>query len=158
MNTIRFYKGVIIALILLNLGSLSFLWLGRTKGDQSANQGQAAEFLIRELKLTPGQQEQFGTMRSEHRERLNFIQEHDRNLHNKFFEPLFLPTPDTTLVKSLADSIANLRREMELITFSHFMQLKQILSASQKEKFHNIFREALDRVMPPPPPLKKPGK
>jgi protein CpxP len=164
MNQLRFYKIIIIILVLLNLGTLSFLWFGKPRAGQEQGRGKSAKFLIRELSLTPGQQDEFGKLREEHRHRLMILQQQDSRLHDRFFEAIFLPVPDTLTSKILSDSIADVRRQMELLTFEHFRQLRQLLNDEQKNKFHRVFRQALEHVMPlpvpptappppPPPPL-----
>ena len=157
MNHNCFYKVIILVLVVLNLGTLAFLWFGPPRRVPDSPRGKAADFLIRELNLTTTQQEEFGTLRDGHREQLLNLQAQDRDLHDRFFEVIFLPTPDTLAAKILADSIADIRRQMELLTFNHFMQLQELLKKDQKVKFHQIFRQALERVMPlPEPPLPPP--
>ena len=151
MNNNRFFKGVILILVMVNCGTLAFLWFGRPRPEQIPVRGQAAEFLIHELELTPVQQDRFGKLREGHRDKLTILQEQDRKFHERFFETLFLTPTDTITASLLADSIAGVRRQMELLTFEHFSQLRQLLTEPQKMKFHQVFRQALDRVLPPPP-------
>jgi len=167
MNNSRFYKVVIVILVVLNIGTLTFLWFGHRRSGQDPERGQASKFLIRELQLTPGQQDEFGDLRDLHQKRLLELQERDRVLHDRFFEAIFLPVPDTLAATKIADSIADIRRQMEMLTFEHFNELRQLLTQKQIQKFHQIFRQALERVMPlpeppsapppPPPPAPPPG-
>ena len=164
MNTIRFYKAAIIILILLNLGTLTFLWISRPRPGQAAHRGRSEEFLIRELALTPKQQDEFGKLRDMHSEKLRMLQEQDRKLHDRFFDALFLPATDTLALDIISDSISDIRKQMELLTFEHFSQLRQVLTERQKVRFHQVFRQALERVMPmplppaPPPPPPPPPR
>ena len=125
-------------------------------------QGRSGEFLIRELNLTSSQQDAFGKLRDEHRDKLVLLQEQDRHLHDRFFDVLFQPVSDTLIVKELADSIAGIRRQMELLTFDHFRQLRQLLTEPQKLKFHRVFKQALEQAMPLPgsggPPMRNPRR
>ncbi|MEI7662398.1 MAG: hypothetical protein WCK34_09380 [Bacteroidota bacterium] len=155
MTKNSFYKVVIAILVVLNLGTLALLWLGPPK-EPVQLQGQAAGFLVRELGLSTAQQDEFGKLREEHHGKLMIIQEKDRKLHDRFFGALFLPVPDTSAVRILADSIADLKREIDLLTFDHFSRLRKLLSTGQQEKFHRVFRQALERAMPPPAPLSPP--
>ena len=161
MNNLKFYKIVIVILVILNLGTLTFLWIGHPRGSKVPKYGQAGEFLIRELSLNSSQQDNFGQLRDSHQKTLLALQERDRQLHDRFFEAIFLPVPDTLEVGIIADSIAGLRRQMEMLTFEHFNELRRLLTKEQTQKFHRVFRQALDRVMPipeppPPPPLPPP--
>ena len=152
MNNIRFYKVVIIILVVVNLSTLIFLWFGTPPTARVPVRGQATEFLNRELMLTPKQQDEFGKLSDENHERMLILQEQDRKLHYRFFETLFLPNADTSIAKIIADSITDLRMQMELLTYEHFRQIKQMLTEEQKHNFHRVFRQAIECVMPPPPP------
>ena len=156
MNSIRFYKTVIIILVILNLGTLVFLWLGRPGMQSNQSRREPSEFLIRELRLTPGQKEQFGKLRHNHLEQLQLLRNEDRKLHDSFFDALFLPVPDTLKASFLADSLIMIRKEMEMLTFRHFLELQKFLNDHQKTRFRKVFRNALDQVMPPPPPVPPP--
>jgi len=155
MNSIRLLKGIILILVLLNLGTLSFVWVNRHRSAEEPLRGDAARFLVHALDLTPEQQAQFGRMRAIHHQRLIHLQQLDRRLHDQFFGLLFNPVADSLTSLACADSISILRKQMELVTFEHFMKLRQILSEEQKVKFHKVFRQALDHVMstarPPAP-------
>ena len=154
MNNLRFCQIVIILLVVLNLGTMAFLLFGHPCKERVAQQGRSAEFLIRELGLSNTQQDEFGQLRDLHQDQLQVLQELDRKLHNRFFEMIFLPAADTLSLKILADSIAQVRIKTEMLTYEHFSELKKLLTLQQKEKFHRIFKLALEQVMPPPlPPL-----
>ena len=76
MNNLKFYKIVIVILVILNLGTLSFLWIGHSRGGQVPKYGQAGEFLIRELELTSLQQDNFGQLRDSHQKRQSILATH----------------------------------------------------------------------------------
>jgi len=165
MNHIRTYKIIIIILILLNAGTLSFLWIGRLRPFETESRGQSARFLIRELKLTPEQRDEFGRLREVHRGQLLELQEQDRILHDRFFEFVFIDQPDTAAMKALTDSVANLRKKMEILTYQHFRNLRRLLNKEQEDKFRAIFNQALEKTMPlpevpgvPPPPPPPPAR
>ncbi|MEI6681905.1 MAG: periplasmic heavy metal sensor [Bacteroidota bacterium] len=155
MNRIRLFKGVILILVLLNLGTLTFVWFQPRRPAEGPLRGDPARFLVQALDLTREQQEQFGRMRAIHHLRLITLQQHDRRLHDRFFGLIFNPGTDSLASFAYADSISAIRKQMELLTYEHFMKLRQILTEEQKVKFHKIFREVLDHVMstarPPAP-------
>jgi hypothetical protein len=102
--------------------------------------------------LTPRQKEQFGNLRHNHLEQLQLLRNEDQKLHDSIFDALFLPVPDTLKANLLADSLMLIRKEVEMLTFRHFLELQKFLNDNQKTRFRKIFRNALDQVMPPPPP------
>jgi len=157
MNTARFYQIVILILVLLNLGTLAFLWFTRPESGRQQRHERPSNLLLRELQLTPPQQDQFGRLRQEHLFRLRQLQKRERNLHERFFSEVLRPEPDTIRMKSLIDSMATLRGRMEMMTFNHFRQLAGLLNTEQKEKFDQLFWQVLDRAMPPPVPAEPPA-
>ena len=152
MNNTRFYKIIILILVLLNLGTLTFLVVHHPRFSPERMRGRSPDLLTRELMLDPRQQDEFGKLRYKHRERMFDLQEKDRKLHDRFFEVLFQPTPDTIAMRSLADSISEVRKQMELLTFEHFLRLRQLLNPDQQGKFHRVFKQALEHIMPLPAP------
>ena len=147
-----FYIVIIIILIILNLGTLSYIWLRHPGNDIHGQRRNAAEFLISELNLTSQQKGQFLRLREMHSLRMRVYQQKDRELHNRFFDQLRLLPENSLLIGQLADSMAMIRKNMEVLTFDHFRKIRQILSNEQKEKFDDIFHETLKLVLPPPPP------
>jgi len=152
MNNNRFLKIVIIVLILINLGTLGFIWFRTAKSDTSIRRSVAAGFLVKELDLSDAQRKEYFRMRRNHRITLWKLEEADQSLHSRFFNQLFSETPDLKMVHDLADSIAANRKKMELLTYEHFMHVRQILTPGQQEKFEKIFDEVISIVLPPPPP------
>jgi periplasmic protein CpxP/Spy len=152
MNNTRFLKIVIVVLILINLGTLAFLWFNKPGSGLSVQRPFAGGFLVKELGLSKSQRQEYFRLRRNHRLLLEQLQEKDHLLHNRFFEQLFSEVPDLKSVDDLADSIAGNRKKMEVLTYDHFMKVKQMLNPAQQKKFQEIFDEVLRMVLPPPPP------
>ncbi len=152
MEKTRFYQILIAILVLINIGTPSFLWFGRPDSQALNQQKESIEPFVRGLHLSPQQIIQFKSFRDDHLTQLYLLRMEDRRLHELFYDALFLPIPDTIAANRLADSLVLVRKKMELLTFSHFQQIQQILNNDQKTKFRTIFRGAVEQVMPPPPP------
>jgi len=166
MNNTKFLKSVIIILILINLGTLAFIWFNYPSFKPTDQHQFASGFLVKELELSKPQQENYFRLRGNHRKMLIQLQEHDKALHNRFFDQLFSEIPDSKSVGDLADSIAENRRKMEVLTYDHFMQVREMLTPEQQKTFERIFDEVIRMVLPPPPapplpppppPLPSPG-
>ena len=147
-----FYITLIVLLVLLNIGTLSFLWFNRPDRMERRQHRDVAQFLTKELRLNPQQKKQYRMIREDHRMMLQQFQEKDRELHSRFFDLLLSQPHDSTVAKSLADSMSRIRQQMDLLTFRHFKNIRQILDSDQQKKFDNIFHKTLQLVMPPPPP------
>jgi periplasmic protein CpxP/Spy len=148
-----FYLIIIILLVLLNLGTLTFIWVHRPGRDiNPMERRNVAEFLTRELELTPQQQKEFLRIRERHQQMMMVYQQQDQALHKRFFDLLLAVPTDTALASMIADSMALTRQGMEMLTFEHFSKIRDILSDEQKKKFDELFHETLKLVLPPPPP------
>ena len=152
MNNTRFLKIVIVLLILVNLGMMAFIWFNSPVSKPSDQPPFAPGFLVKELELSGSQQKNYLGLRGNHRKILGQLQERDKILHTRFFDQLFSEVPDSKSVQALVDSITENRRKMEVLTFDHFMQVRQMLTPDQQKKFEEIFEEVLRMVLPPPPP------
>jgi periplasmic protein CpxP/Spy len=157
------YIGLIFFLLLLNLGTILYIWLHRPPGQPVFRRQDASGFLIKELRLTEGQKQEYLMLRAVHRQAMQDLQEKDHALHNQFFDQLVIVPTDSGKVEKLADSIASIRVSMDRLTFSHFVAIRKILRPEQQQKFDKVFHEVLKLVMPlppeppPPPPPPPPG-
>jgi hypothetical protein len=146
------YQVIIILLIVINLGSLAFIWFHYPEKEKPAYRPAAPGFLIKELNLSGPQKVEYFRLRRNHREILRNLERRDRMLHQRFFDCLLLDIPDTLRIHALADSIAANRRQMELVTYNHFLNITKMLSPEQQKRFDVIFHEVLRMVLPLPPP------
>jgi len=157
MENTRFLKIIIIVLLLVNIATLSFMWVSHNRhggghmpppphGRGGPN---AFEFLVHELKLDEGQVKQFEEMRNKHHLNVQDIQEKSRDMHHRFFN--LLAKNDSTSAVPLADSMAQYQKQIELLTFNHFLQVRAICKPEQQKKFDTVINEAL-RMMAPKQP------
>jgi Spy/CpxP family protein refolding chaperone len=115
------------------------------------HEGEAASFLVKELGLTDIQQKEYALLRQEHHVKLEALNQHDKDLHNRFFDLASLEKHDTIAMDALSDSIAATRKKMEILTYDHFYRVMMILKPEQQQKFNLIFKDVLRMISPPPP-------
>jgi Spy/CpxP family protein refolding chaperone len=153
MDSNRFLKIVIVVLLIINIGTLGFMWVqhGHIGPPPPRGGEDVALFLTHELMFSKDQEKQFELLRTAHHEGVEQIQHGGRSLHDRFFDLIQQPTPDTLLVQQMADSIAAIQKEIELLTFHHFQKVRAICTPEQQKKFDEIIDEAL-RMMAPRPP------
>lgn len=154
MENTRFLKITIIVLLLVNIATLIFMLTGHKRHEGHIpppphGRAGAFEFLTQELKLDEAQIKQFDEMRKQHHENVRNVQEKSRDLHHRFFD--LLATSDSAGAVQLADSMAQIQKQIELLTFGHFKQVRDICKPDQQKKFDAVINEAL-RMMAPKPP------
>ncbi|MBP6732541.1 MAG: periplasmic heavy metal sensor [Chitinophagales bacterium] len=150
-NKVKLLYVVIVTLLLINTGTLAFIFIYGAPARQSGPR-EVSRWITEQLQLNEEQQEQYGQLQDEHRKNMDAIHEQDRNLHDRYFKLLQDPAADSALVSQLADSIALNRKQTELTTFYDFQKIRGICSPEQQKKFDQIIGEALRMMAPRPRP------
>lgn len=151
MKKDMFYRAVIIILLLLNLGTLGFMWMnGREHtGEHGHHPPRPDGIIITRLGLNEHQQEQFFTFRDEHHGQMVEIQQESSKLHKELFALLQQANADTVLKDSLLARIQILNLRKEEVTFHHFQQLRSILNPGQLDKFDDLVEDISQQIMGP---------
>jgi Spy/CpxP family protein refolding chaperone len=162
----KFLIWSILALIILNIGSLGLLWYKEvTKPlqpppplEQRVN---PEKFLENEMQLNKDQSEAFRELRRKHQEETGEIRRDIHRLSKDIVDELYKPKPDTARVTALSDEIGRKQAEFERALYNHFNNLKQICNPNQQEKLHKLLFELLDKTKldrPPQPPENRPDR
>lgn len=146
MKRENFLKRVIALLVLINIATLTYIWM--QKDSQQPRGEGALEYLTKELNLSDAQQQQFKALRDEHRASHKPLREKGKKLHDNFFDAL--KGNDSLLVDRLADSIAVFQKVQELSTFYHFKKIRAICTEEQKKQFDGLIKETMMKMAPPP--------
>ncbi len=152
MSAERFYKIVIVLLLLLNTGTLAFLWLGRPDTAPHPPRPEHDRIIVERLQLTADQQETFEALKHEHHTQILDIQRRSGMLHGELFRLLRSPEPDGPGKDSILALIQQTNLDKELVTYEHFKKLRQILNDSQKPAFDQLAADMSARIMAPHPP------
>ncbi len=164
MNRTRFLTWSVVLLLLLNAGTLLYLFMSHRmdKNERMSPPGKgSADFIVEKLKLDAPQQEQFADLRRQHQDAMYSIQKKDRELHDMYFGLLKSDDPDMAKVDSVSKLIAEQRSQLESATFDHFRQLRNICRDDQKKLFDATIDEIARSIAPkgprpegggPPPP------
>ncbi len=159
MENNRFLKITIIVLLLVNIATLAFMWTGKQHHEghmpppphPSQGPKEAFEFLTHELNFDEAQIKQFDALRKEHHENAQMIQEKSHKMHHRFFDLLKNLPADSVLSMQLADSMALYQKQIEILTFNHFKQVRGICKSEQQKKFDEVINQALEMMAPKPP-------
>jgi len=152
MTDTKFLRIIIVCLIVLNIGTLSYLLLNRPGNSRGpGGRERIIEFLSEELNFSSEQRAQVMKLHEENREQIEEIQAEDRKLHDHYFNYLNQNNPDSAVVDSMATLMSHKRKQIEIQTFYHFSMVRTICTEEQKAKFDRIINDAL-RMMAPRPP------
>jgi Spy/CpxP family protein refolding chaperone len=158
MNRSRLWIIIVVALLLVNTAVLAMLWFKRPPGGPPP--GGAKDFIVKELELTPAQQEKFDALREDHQDDVKRIMEGMKDLKDELAEKITAPQVDSAALNTLTSTISEKERQRDLSTFYHFRSFRSILNVSQQQKFDKILKQVL-RMMSPGvqrPPQGPPGR
>lgn len=154
---------IILALLVLNFGTLSFMWINRPPKPEHERMhegpgpehiehpGHPGEFLIHELKLNDTQQKDFEKLRDEHQKQMKQVFDDIRKNKDELFAMLSNPAADTNKISGLTDNIAKGQKQIELATYDHFKKVRALCDDNQKKKFDEIIGDVLKMMAMQPP-------
>ena len=145
----------VIGLLILNIVTVTFLWLGRSHpprfGQKTGRNGRppAAAFLVKELNFDEHQTASYDRLREVHHKKNEDLQDVLRQNREALFSGI--ATNDTS---KLAE-IGEIQKEFDRSTFLHFQEVRTLCRPDQQPKFDQIIGEVLrimGNKMPPPAP------
>jgi Spy/CpxP family protein refolding chaperone len=159
MPEVRFFKIIIIVLLIINIGTLGFLWLGRGPKEHDRHHpppgmgrppegGGAGAFLRESLQLTDKQESAYRSMREQHHETVMHIRDEMKQSKRALYA--LLKAPDRNAVQNeervQLDSLAAQQRRIEAITYEHFREVRTLCTPEQQTKFDDVIGEALEQM------------
>lgn len=153
-------KYAVAALLTLNGIVITFLFLNRRLPEAipmppsaPPTNGRIFDSIVTtRLQLTDKQQQQFETLKKEHRSQMRELDGEYRRLLESYFALLRDTAIDATKRDSLQKMIGQLHIQKASVTLSHFAALKSLCTPSQKMLFEGLIPE-LSRVILPPPKM-----
>ena len=151
MPEARFLKMVIIALLVLNIGTLGYLWTQHppTHPPEDGRHGEdAARYLRRSLRLTDAQEDRYRAMRRRHHASVEAIRGRIRAQKRDLYALMRAADTSAASVKAIAltDSLAIAQKEIEWITYAHFRELRALCTPDQQRDFDEVIGAALERM------------
>ncbi len=137
----------VVVLLLLNLGTLGFLFVQNSKmGGRGAD-----KLIIEGLGLSPEQIDTFETLKEEHQGQMRERDHLQKEAQKEFWGLLRQPNPDTTLTQSSLNRWSELEKQKRMLTFEHFKKIRAICNPEQQKRFDNLIDDISKALMPPPP-------
>jgi len=159
MNRNTLLTVAVIGLLLLNLGTLAFLFSGRHRPVPAGGPPRLDRMITEELHLNEAQQKQFERLKTEHHRRFVELDQREKQTRDQLLDLLKTDSPDTTKADSLMAALGQIRVERERLNFNHFRDLRAMCNAGQKSSFDDLMERLSDfinRSGPPGPPPPRP--
>jgi periplasmic protein CpxP/Spy len=126
----------IIGLLLLNLCTLGFLFLGRHHGKHPMPKHIIAE----KLNFDETQMKHYEELIHEHRSQIGSIEEKKINLRNQLYGQLLISN-QSALKDSLLQELGKNQMEVEAAHYQHFVKIKSICKLEQAAQFEHLVGE-----------------
>lgn len=158
MERSKFLTIIIIALLVLNLGTLAYLFMQnrRPPGPPIRQEGGPSAFIIDKLKLDDKQEQAFIVLRDFHRHNMRQKQDSVRMLKETYYKGLETDTPDMAKAAEIETQILQKQKEMDELTFDHFARVRQLCNPDQKQLFDEFIGDILRSMGGPKPPRNGP--
>jgi protein CpxP len=154
-------KWSVVVLVVLNIVLMASMWIrpgGHRHGPPPPHPGPGGPkmMIIEELKFTKEQTSKFETLVDEHRKAMRELEEKSRELREEYFSLLASDSPDQKKKEELETTIANNQKAIDVVTFDHFKQVRELCTPEQKKRFDEIIGDIIKHMRgphgPPPPP------
>ncbi len=152
---------IIILLLLLNSVTLGFMLLHHKQGPRShfgpgmpppphERPHGPGMFIVHELNFDDKQKDDFDKMRKAHHQKTMEIHDSLHALKEKLFSGI--SSGDMTQANAVSDKIASFQKQLEIVTYEHFLAVRSMCNDEQKQKFDKIIPHVFEMMAPPPPP------
>ncbi len=155
MDNSKFFKIVIIVLLGINMATLAFMWSTNSRHGGPPRGSEVGDFLSDELSFTKEQQSKFELLKRDHQHKVKDLRDKNKEFHDVFYDILSENAVDSLVLNNTADSIIFLQKQIEMVTFYHFQDVRAICNLEQQKKFDEVIKLALQMMSPrqkgPPP-------
>jgi len=155
MNTVKKNKWLIalaVILLLANGFTIAMFWLDRAKRPPKPD-GDAKDYVVRELKLTAQQQEQYRTLIKEHRSQADAIRPKVREAKEALFALLKQPNVSDSAKQAAAHAVSVQTEMLDLVTLNHFQKIRALCTPEQQKRFDEIILDVVRMIGQPRPPM-----
>ena len=150
-------------MVICNIGLLLAVWLkpkmpfGKPPGEGPRN------FVISSLKLSDEQVKKYDVLINGHKQAMDSLRDESMRYRQQLFQNLRNEATGSAIADSLAGRIADDQRQIEIVTYNHFAQVRAICTGEQKAAFDKIIGEVTRKMNgnprggPPPRHDDRPG-
>ena len=139
----------VIGLLLINLGTISFLWLRKPPHPEQQKE-EKFKIIIDKLEFNAEQQKKYMNLVHAHHQSFEKLNEATCNLRRDYYYLMKNDAIDRIQADSLNTLIGKNQSEINQLNFEHFLNIKALCDEHQKVLFNNFVGE-IGRLFNPPP-------
>lgn len=143
MKSLKFYKTIIVILIICNIAMLAFIWFGKPPHPPKPGEHK----LSSELGITGSSKEIADKLEREHHKQKRKLVDLDVDLHTKLYKGIGSENNSEAILKEIESN----KRELEEMTFTFFDEIANLCNDAQKEELQKFVEHHLNNLRPGPP-------
>ena len=142
----KFTSWLTIILIVANIATLLFYWIGNVK---HARDNSPKEFLATKLNFSTHQKDLYFDLAKEHNENAKKIREQIKVNKDIFFQLLKSDKIIDSIRNSAAAKVSSSIQSLDILTFEHFKKVRSLCTVEQKPKFDELIQRMVNAVNNP---------
>ena len=151
----KFFSWIIALLVLANIASLGFYWIGYFKNQRDNS---PKEFLAKKLNFSDSQKNTYFNLAKEHNQSAEKIRERIIIDKDNFFKLLQSNSIIDSARNNAALQVSISIQSLDILTFEHFKKVRALCTEEQKPKFDDLIQRMVNSVNSPQkgpqPPIK----
>ncbi len=140
----------IVALLLLNFGTLGFLFFRPAPHPPGPGKHRLDRQIVERLQFNSAQQQTFKKLKTTHHEQMLASDKQYRSALESYFNLLKNEPVQPAQQDSLLEVLTQIQKDRASITFQHFQDLKALCSPEQAEHFSELVPELMRVILPGP--------
>jgi periplasmic protein CpxP/Spy len=140
---------VLVAILLItNIATLAFFWSTRAKKKEGNQQsrGRMGQFMVDQMKFDKEQETIYWQMRDTMLNQQRPIMDSMRASKTRFFALLNQGDINDSALAAKTEEIGKLQKQLDMVTFRHFQQIRTICRPDQLQKFDTVIKEIVHRM------------
>lgn len=142
---IRFFLGIIVALVALNIGLLTWIWARPAAAEHRRNRANSGTFLADTLGFSPQQRQQLASLQKAYFQQVEPRQKPLKQARKAYFHLL-----DSSLTEArrheLVTAFHQQAADVDLITLAHFDRVAAICTPQQRKLLNKLLGELPSRA------------
>ena len=133
-------------LILANIATLTFFWIGHLKNQRDNS---PKDFLAKSLHFSEAQKNAYFELAKNHNENANKIREQIKSNKENLFQLLKTEQIVDSVKNTAALKVSLSIQALDILTFDHFKKVRVLCTEEQKPKFDELIQKIVNSVNNP---------
>ena len=133
-------------LLITNVITLAFLWTTRKPKHPSSPKPRMGQFMVDQLQFDSTQEAAYWNLRDSLISKQRPIMDSLRIAKKSFYDLLNYPPVSDSALEARSNAVLGIQQKLDLITFRHFQQVRNVCHPEQYQKFDTVIKEIVHRM------------